>query len=56
MNSVTMNAVWKALTGGLAAMRLRLTGAYRPEKYYMRGPGPRARAKDRTEAVRGKNG
>jgi hypothetical protein len=33
-----LNETWQGL-------RERVTGRYRPERHYMRGPGPKARAK-----------
>ena len=33
-----LSAAWQGLRG-------RVTDTYRPERHYMRGPGPKARAK-----------
>ncbi len=32
---------------------LALTDSYRPERHYMRGPGPKCRAKDKRASTRG---
>ena len=38
-------AVLDGIKAALAALAVRLTPRYRPEKHYMRGPGPKCRAK-----------
>jgi hypothetical protein len=50
--SATFPVISRALSQPLLALRkagsylaAELTGAYRPEKHYMRGPGPRWREK-----------
>ncbi len=35
-----------ALGASWQDFRSRIAGRYRPERHYMRGPGPKARAKD----------
>ena len=40
-----MKSLSRTLKELIAALEERLTGRYRPERYYMRGPGPKASAK-----------
>jgi len=56
----TFPALSRALSRPLQAMRKagsyladELTGSYRPEKHYMRGPGPKWREKAAGTAVQG---
>ena len=35
----------EALSGAWLTLRSRVTDRYHPERHYMRGPGPKARAK-----------
>jgi hypothetical protein len=37
--------LWSALSDMVAGLRRDLLGDYRPERHYMRGPGPAYRAK-----------
>ena len=41
----TAAAVWTSLVNSSHALTVIEAKAYRPEKYYMRGPGPKWRAK-----------
>ena len=37
--------LWSALSDMVAGLHRDLFGGYRPERHYMRGPGPACRAK-----------
>jgi hypothetical protein len=37
----------------IAELREELFGTYRPERHYMRGPGPKCRARDQHSALAG---
>lgn len=42
-----MRSLVKIVAGAIDALRARISGQYRPERHYMRGPGPMTRAKQR---------
>jgi hypothetical protein len=59
-NCTTLPALSRALSRPLQALRKagsyladELTGSYRPEKHYMRGPGPKWREKAAGSVVQG---
>jgi hypothetical protein len=45
VSASTAVAIWTALTSSLRVLITIDARTYRPEKYYMRGPGPKWRAK-----------
>jgi hypothetical protein len=45
--------LWTELSDMVARLRRDLLGGYRPERHYMRGPGPACRAKHGAESLAG---
>jgi hypothetical protein len=43
-------AVWRRARALMQRLIRAINDGYRPERYYMRGPGPKAQARDRSRA------
>jgi hypothetical protein len=44
-------AIWRRARAFLHRLMLAASDRYRPERHYMRGPGPKSHAKDRSGAA-----
>jgi hypothetical protein len=48
--SATTKVIWAALRNSWRILMIVESNTYRPEAYYMRGPGPKWRAKHQSQA------
>ena len=51
----TTGAVWRRARTLMRQLILTMSNPYRPERHYMRGPGPKCHAKDGDDGARSRD-